>query len=338
MSDSPVLWISEREVAELVDLEDAIEALESGLRLEAAGDARNVAKALGTWGDGSSMHSLGSMFPEAGFVGFKTWANTKQGASTIFALFDSHNGQLRAVMESAVLGQLRTSAISGVATRWMARPDATVMALIGTGMQALPQIAAVAAVRPVTRVNVFSPNAERRRAFVELARSTFAFAIEESAGADAATAGADIVTLLTRAREPFLHAALLAPGTHLNAVGAILPQNAEFFDDVFERAGVVVVDHLPNVQRTSREFIEYYENGRGSWSEVKALSEVIAAGTGRAPGTDLSLFKAVGMGISDLSVGRLVYERALASGAGHPIAIGKRPQPRFRSAVAGSPR
>ena len=99
MSDAPIIWITGKEVAELVSLEDAIEALQDGLALEGKGEAKNVTKALGTWGDGSSMHALGSMFPQAGYVGFKTWANTKQGASAIFELFDSNSGQSLAIID-----------------------------------------------------------------------------------------------------------------------------------------------------------------------------------------------------------------------------------------------
>jgi ornithine cyclodeaminase len=162
MNDRPLIWITEAEVVELVDLEEAIDALEHGLALEGAGEAKNVAKALGTWGDGSSMHSLGSMFPQAGFVGFKSWANTKRGATAVFSLFDANNGALLAIIEAGALGQLRTSAISGVATRWLARADAADMALIGTGVQAMTQIASVAAVRPLKRLRVFGPTEEKR--------------------------------------------------------------------------------------------------------------------------------------------------------------------------------
>jgi len=331
MNDRPLIWITEAEVVELVDLEEAIDALEHGLALEGAGEAKNVAKALGTWGDGSSMHSLGSMFPQAGFVGFKSWANTKRGATAVFSLFDANNGALLAIIEAGALGQLRTSAISGVATRWLARADAADMALIGTGVQAMTQIASVAAVRPLKRLRVFGPTEEKRKAFVARARELFAFQVEEAPSVPAAVEGAEIVTLVTRAREPFLNASHLARGSHLNAVGGILPQNAEFAEDVFDRAGPIVVDHLPNVQLASREFIEHYGKEPASWSEVKLLSAVVAAREARPANADVTLFKAMGMGISDLSVAVAVYERARARHLGREIAAPRRASPRWRS-------
>jgi alanine dehydrogenase len=331
MSDAPVIWITGSEVAQLVDLEDAVEALEQGLALEGSGDAKNLTKALGTWGDGNSMHALGSMFPDAGYVGFKTWANTKAGAGAIFELFDSNTGALLAVIEAGLLGQLRTAAISGLATRWLARPDADELALIGSGRQALLQIVAVAAVRPLKRLRVFSPTAAHRKAFVDEAAALFAFEIVEAASVAEATRGAGIVTIMTRAREPFFSAADLDAGSHLNAVGAILPKFAEFHQDVFERASLVVVDHIPNAKVASREFKERYEGGGGSWDDVKELSAVIAAGAARPPDADVTLFKALGMGVSDLSVAKMIYERARAQGLGREIPKPARVKARWRS-------
>jgi alanine dehydrogenase len=331
MSDTPIVWITGHEVAQLVDLEDAIEALEQGLALEGSGAAKNVTKALGTWGDGSSMHALGSMFPGAGYVGFKTWANTKAGAGAIFELFDSNTGALLAVIEAGLLGQLRTAGISGLATRRLARPDATEMALIGAGRQALMQVVAVAAVRPLTRLRVFSPTEANRKAFVEQAAALFAFDVEEAPSIAAATGGAGIVTIMTRAREPFFSSADLPAGSHLNAVGAILPKFAEFHQDVFARADLVVVDSIPNAKLASREFMERYDGGAGSWDDVQELSAVIAADAVRPANADVTLFKALGMGISDLSVAKMVYERARAQGIGREIPKPARAQARWRS-------
>jgi ornithine cyclodeaminase/alanine dehydrogenase-like protein (mu-crystallin family) len=331
MGADSIIWITGEEVAQLVDLEDAIEALEAGLTLEGSGGAKNVTKALGTWGDGSSMHALGSMFPAAGYVGFKTWANTKAGASALFELFDSNTGALLAVIDAGLLGTLRTAGISGLATRWLARPDAANMALVGTGYQTLMQIAAVAAVRPLQRLRVYSPTAEHRRAFVKMAAELFAFDVEEASTVEAATAGADIVTLMTRAREPFFAAAMLPAGSHLNAVGAILPQFAEFHDDVFERASVIAVDSVANAKVASREFTQHYEHGSASWDEVQSLSTIVSAGTPRPADADVTLFKSLGMGISDLAVAKVVYERARSAGVGREIPKPARAQARWRS-------
>ena len=328
---NPLLWITEQDVVALVGLDEAIAALERGLVSLGEGHAFNVPKALGGWGDGSSMHSLGSGAPGLGYVGYKNWVHTKRGATAIFTMFNEADGSVVAIIEAAALGQLRTSAMTGVGTRWLADPAADDLALIGTGAQALTQVAAIDAVRPLRRVRVWSPTAEKRLAFVATLSSHFDFKVEEAPSLDAATRDASLVTLVTRAKEPFLHASMLARGAHLNAVGAILPANAEFHQDVFARVDMMAVDDVPNVQRASREFIERFGPATSDWSAVRPISDIIAKRESRPVGCDLTLFKAMGMGLSDLSVAIMVLERARARGAGRSIAHPVRAVPRFSS-------
>ena len=326
---APLLWITEQEVVSLVSLDEAIDALERGVRSLGAGDAFNVAKSLGSYGDGSSMHSLGSGAPALGYVGFKNWVHTKRGATAVFVLFNAEDGSVAAVIEAASLGQLRTSAMTGLGTRWLAPAGANDMALIGAGAQAITQVAAVNAVRPLRRLRIWSPTPEKRKAFAARLAEEFDFEVVESSTLEAATRDASIVTLVTRAKEPFLTSKMLARGAHLNAVGAILPPNAEFEQEIFERVGIIAVDDIPNARRASRELIERFGTEDSGWSAVQSLGAVIARGQGRPAGCDISLFKSMGMGISDLSVALMVVERARAQGAGRSIAHPQRAAPRW---------
>ena len=123
---------------------------------------------------------------------------------------------------------------------------------------------------------------------------------------------------------------MLARGAHLNAVGAILPGNAEIHQDVFERAGSIVVDDVTNVQKASRELIDRFGGERG-WGAVRAIGDVIRSGRPARPeGGDLSLFKSVGMGLSDLAVAAMVYERARERGLGRPIPAPQRAAPTWK--------
>ena len=328
----PLIWLTEQDVVSLVLLDDAIPALERGLAALGKGEAFNVPKALGSFGDGSSMHSLASGAPGLGYVGFKNWVHTKRGATALYTLFNSADGSVAAVMEAAALGQLRTSAMTGVGTRWLARPDADDMALIGTGMQAITQVAAVNAVRPLRRVRVWSPTAEKRAAFAKQLAQQFEFDVVDAPTLEAATRDASIVTLVTRAKDPFLSADLLAPGAHVNAVGAILPANAEFLPNVFERASWIAVDDIGGVQRASREFIEQFGKS-DDWSRVIPIGQIVAGQQRRPDRVDLTLFKAMGMGLSDLSVALMALERARAKCMGRSIPHPVRAIPRWHSAV-----
>lgn len=330
MSAVGPLWISEADVVEVMDLERSIGALEKGLVLEAGGRARAMAKTHVSWGDGHTLHSLGASFEGAGLVGVKSWAHTHGGASPMLMLWDSETGSLRALIEAFALGQMRTGAMSAVATRWMARPDATTLALIGTGKQAFTQVAAVAAVRPLRQVRIFSPTPEHRRAFVEkLVEKGLDFEVVEAGSVQEAVAGSHIVTLATRAREPFFMAALAQPGTHINAVGAITPERQEFTLDVFARAGWIATDEPAAAQRLSREFADYFAASPAAWAKVESLSAIVAAARERPAGCDLSLFKAMGLGTADVALAaeilRQVEDKNMGRRLDHPVRV----QPRL---------
>lgn len=323
------LWITEDDVRDTVSLNDTIAALREGLPQEASGAAANLEKALATWDGKSSMHALGSLMPHRGYVGFKTWANTPKGAMAIFSLFDAAAGRLLAVIEAAALGQMRTSGISGVATDVLADPAADEMALIGTGIQAPMQVAAVATTRKLRRLRFFSPSAEKRAAFRAKAEAMFPFEVVESGSVEEAVRGMPIVTLITRAAEPFLAADMLAPRTHINAAGAILPGNREFGADLWPRVSRVVVDNVGNARKASAELIDRFGSDAAEWSGVETLGQVLLSGAGRAAGDDITLFKPMGMGLSDLSVAVLVFERCRDRDVGAPLPEGRRAPPRW---------
>ena len=326
MSDP--LWITEAEVVAALSLPEAIPALEAGLALEAAGTARNMAKTHQIWGGHHTLHAIGAVVEGAHVVGTKTWAHTAGGATPLVTLWNSDTGKLEAIIEAFALGQMRTGGISGVATARLAREDADDLAIVGTGKQAITQVVAVAAVRPLKRIRVFSPTVENRRAFIGRLEKLFPqTALVEATSVEAAVRDAPIVTLVTRAREPVLTASMIAPGTHLNAVGAITPEREEFTQDVFNRVGAIAVDMVESVKSLSAEFQKRF--GKTDWSAVRPLSELVAAKATRPKGADITLFKAMGMGLSDLALGIEILKRVRASGGGRPIPHPKPAQPRL---------
>ena len=246
MSDP--IWITEQEVVEVISLPEAIPALEAGLALEAAGAARNMEKTHQIWGGHHTLHAIGAVVEGAHVVGTKTWAHTAGGATPLVTLWNSDTGKLEAIVEAFALGQMRTGGISGVATGRMARADADDLAIIGTGKQAITQVVAVSAVRPLKRIRVFSPTPENRRAFLVRLEKLFpAATLVEATSVEDAVKDAPIITLVTRARTPVLTARMIARGAHLNAVGAITPEREEFTQDVFDRVSAIAVDLVESV-------------------------------------------------------------------------------------------
>jgi ornithine cyclodeaminase len=326
------LWISESEVVSMMDIGGAIGALERGLMAEAEGHAQNMIKTHVEW-DGSILHAIGAVFPGMGTCGTKTWAHTRDGATPLLILFDSNNGNLKAVIEAFALGQMRTAAASGVATRWLAATGADQFAMIGTGKQAITQVAAVLAVRPISRIRVFSRDETRRTQFATRLRSEFQVEVSVSPSVREAVQGASIITVATRATDPIVTADMVQPGAHINSVGAIVPSRAEISQDVLARSTQVVTDSVPQAQKLSREMIEFFGKDPARWSAVQPLATVVAKRSPRAETDDLTLFKALGVGISDLSLGVELYRKALATGQGYPISAPQRMSPRLGGTV-----
>lgn len=325
------LWITEREVVDLMSLPEAIGALRDGLREEAAGRASNMVKTHAIWAEGSTLHALGAVFEGKGVVGAKVWAHTAGGAMPLLLVINSDNGSIEAIIEAFALGQMRTGSVSGLATDLLARPDAKRMAMIGAGKQSLAQVAAVGAVRDLENVTVWSPTPAKREALATKIKLELDIDATATATLEEALDGADIVTLATRARVPFLSANALLAGVHINAVGSITPERAEFEPALLDRATVVAGDSVPQVRRLSREFMDAFGNDEARWQRLLPLSTLVAQDFHRPANADLTLFKAMGMGISDMALGIALLNGARAKGLGTPIPRPTRIQPRLTS-------
>jgi ornithine cyclodeaminase len=322
---SSPLWLTEADVTASIDLAGAIDAIERVLAAEASGQAANMTKTLTMVGANDVLQAIGGSIATEDFCGTKTWVNVGGKSQTVLILFSLTDGSLQAVIEATALGQIRTAAMSGVGTKWLARPDADEMAIVGTGKQALPQIAAVLAVRPLKRVRIFSRTEASRIAVADATHLMFPHIDVVAAGSlEAACDSAPIVTLCTNATRPFFTSEMAASGAHINAIGAIVPARAEFADDIFPRCDEIAVDTLDGAKELSREFIDYFGQGRSgqgraSWDRVTPLSALIRRGYHRPAGADLTLFKPLGIGIADLAVAVEVVRQCRSRDKGHAL-------------------
>jgi ornithine cyclodeaminase len=307
---SAPVWIGERDVQ--LDLDRAIALLRQAMTRQAAGAARNMEKTHVAW-DGGTMHAIGAIFTDTSLIGVKTWAHTPKGATPLEILWDAETGKLLAVIEAFAMGQLRTAGMAGLATDCLAANDADSLAICGTGKQALAQVAAVNAVRKLRAIHVHGRNAERRAAFAKRVEETFGVNTVAHEDVARCVADAGIVTLVTRAREPFLMAGMPARGAHINAMGAITPERAEFEPALLKRCAIVATDSVEQAKALSSELIAAWGE---DFSAARPLSEIVAQGTGRPSGADLTLFKSLGVGIADLALAEALYALARERGTG----------------------
>jgi ornithine cyclodeaminase len=329
MTHSP-LWITEADVVSLVNIPSAIGALERILPMEARGAARNMTKGVLMVAENDAMHVLGASVAGAGLCGFKNWVNIRGQSSTIVELFSLENGALEAVIEATALGQTRTAAMTGVGTRRLAPPGADEMAVIGTGKQALPQVAACAAVLPLKKLRIYSRSAENRTKLADAVRAEFDLEITLAESLEDAIRDVPVITLITNATQPFLTSEMVKPGTHINAMGAIVPARAEFTTDIFPRCDVIAVDNIDTIKAISNEFRAHYGEDEAAWREVRAVAALIEDDVTRPADADLTLFKAMGMGLSDMALAVEILARAREQGLGHPLPERIKTPPRLK--------
>jgi ornithine cyclodeaminase/alanine dehydrogenase-like protein (mu-crystallin family) len=327
-----VLLLREDDVRAVLTVPAAIDVLEAAFRAHGEGQAQNVPRARLLIPEGRGVFHLLSAYvpgepghperPGAGLFGYKAYSAYPGAVRFSLNLYDGQDGRLLALIEADWLGQVRTGAASGLATRHLARTDATVAGLIGAGGQAHTQLLALAAARPLTRAAVYARNAHRLRAFCDEMAARSGIAVVPVESAQAAVEGADIVATATTAREPVLHGAWLRPGAHVNAMGSNWYNRREVDDETVERSSVVAVDSLDQARIEAGDLLIPAAAGRFDLGRAVELGAIVAGrAPGRASADDLTLFKSLGVALEDVAVGGHVYALARRAGLGEEVTV-----------------
>jgi ornithine cyclodeaminase/alanine dehydrogenase len=257
--------------------------------------------------------------PEFDALGLKAYTVARTGARFYTMLFDPESGELLSIVQSDKLGQLRTGAASGVATKHLAREDANSLGIYGAGWQAESQLEAIAAVRKLDRVVVHSRTEESRKAFAEKMGERLGMEINTTPAPEE-PAAQDIVVTMTSSAEPVLRGEWLKPGAHVNAAGSNFLFKREIDRDVVKRASLVTVDSREELGLEAGNLLQALETGAIMQEAVQELGQIIA---GRVPGRrspeDITLFSSQGLAIEDMATARLVYDRAREQGVGREM-------------------
>jgi ornithine cyclodeaminase/alanine dehydrogenase-like protein (mu-crystallin family) len=309
------LYLTERDVDALLGPEDALEAIEGCFRRLAAGAVENKPRYRLRLADGA-MRVMAAADLELGYAGLKTYAAFGyDDVRFVVVLFRaSAPAELVAVIDANRLGQLRTGAASGVAARYLARPEARTLGIIGCGWQAESQVACVrAAVPTIERVVAYCRTDERLRSFCERVGA-------EPAESHREAGEQDVVVTVTTSRDPVLRGEWLRPGALVCAVGANDRGARELDNVVLERASFVCCDSKEQARIESGDLIEPVESGALDWLEVHELQEVVAGEvSGRHSPDDIVVFKSNGIAAWDVAIGAAAVERARERGIGKEI-------------------
>ncbi|MBI3741919.1 MAG: ornithine cyclodeaminase family protein [Chloroflexi bacterium] len=315
------LYLTESNVEEILTMPAAIRAIEDALRALSNGDAINRPRQRVRVPNGV-LQVMPAGFSTRGYVGFKYYASFKSATRFWFHLLDATSGELVCIMQANKLGQMRTGAASGVATKYLARENANVVGLIGTGWQAASQLEAICAAREIEIARAYSRDAEHRKNFARMLSARLNVDVRGVDSARDAVRDADILIAATNAREPVLRGEWIKPGAHINAIGANRIDARELDDDAVNRCAFICVDSIEQAKIEARDLVEPIERGRLKWEDVKELSDVVSGKiVGRAQADAITLFKSLGIALEDVAVGAWVYERAREMKIGAEISL-----------------
>jgi alanine dehydrogenase len=315
------LFLNEQQVAALLPMRECVDVLEEAFAHAASGQVELKPRSRLRMPKGF-FHFMAAADAGLRVFGYKAYPSFEGpgGSKTVVMLYDYDSGQLLACLEAGRLGQIRTGAASGLATRHMARPGASVVGVIGSGFQARSQLEAICAVRPIRQARVFSRRAERREEFARQMSQRLNLDVVATDSAQACVAGADVVVTITSAREPVLMGEWLSPGTHVNAAGGNHWMRREIDEATVTRAQLIVVDDLDQAKLECGDLLWPEARGAFRWDMAHELQEVVAGRVpGRPSGEAITLFESMGVALEDIAAAQLVYRKAREQGVGQEL-------------------
>src|SRR6266851_5390128 len=316
------LLLTEADVRSLLTMPIALEIVEESLRQQGNGELVLHSRRRVKLPDNALLHYMAAADPVRGYIGMKLYTVVRGVARFVIPLFRSTTGEMAALIEADALGQLRTGAASGVATKYLANENARTAGIIGTGYQARTQLEAVASVRRLARVRAFGRDPGRREKFCREMSERIGVAVEPMNSGDEAVKGAEIIVTATSATKVVLEGPWLSPGVHINAMGANWPQKRELDAAAVDSADKIVVDSIEQSKVEAGDLIQAFGEDQSRWNEVQELSQIVAGkASGRSRADQITLFKSNGIATWDLAAAVRVYEIAVARGMGKTIPL-----------------
>ena len=317
-----IRYLSEIDIQKLLTMPLALEAMEQAHRAFAEKRAIDVPRARIHLPTGTQ-HVLQAAAPELGYIGFKYYYTRPTGKSFYVHLMNTESAKLEAIIEAVWMSMVRTGAASGVATKHLANPDASVLGQIGAGYQSESQLEAVCQVRNIRTVRVFARTRDKLVAYCHRMSKKTGVTVQPAESAEAAVRGAHVVNVITKSAEPVLKGEWLEPGQHINAAGSNALSRREIDDATVRKCDVITVDGRGTARNECGDLLSAVEKGWLRWDYLTEIGEVIA---GKAPGRtsakQISLYESHGMGLQDLWVGVKMLKLARERGVGTDLPVG----------------
>ena len=324
------LLLSEKDVRAVLSMDDLIAAMERALDGFSAGAVRQPLRTVVTIGAGHAFYGVMPAFIESpAALGAKLvtvyHSNLGRGLPSHLAtivLHDPETGALQAIVDGRYITEARTAAASAASAKHLAREDARVLAVLGSGVQARSHIEAIGRVRPIDEIRIWGRTPDRVRRLIDEAGGSSRARLVAASSVETAVRGADIIALVTASREPVLARAWVSDGTHVCAVGACRPDQREM-DTALVRDAKVFVDSRAGALAEAGDIVIPIGEGAIEASHISGeLGDVIGQRTrGRQSASDITVFKSLGMAVEDLAAAHLAFDRASARGLGRGFVL-----------------
>ena len=309
--------IDNEQVRELLPMDECIQAMEDAFRHEGEGLGGSLVRQTLFYPGGRQRLMMGSS-PGFDTYGFKTYGG---GVNLVLAFSTSEN-RLEAIVESRVLSEIRTGAVAGLATKHGANEDASVIGIVGSGLQAKAQVEAICLVRPINKVKVYTRTSENRE--------TFAAELRDDLGLDAVAvetgeeciSGSDVIVTATGSREPVFAAEWVSPGAHINAIGATTPGRREIDEHTVGRCDVVVVESVAQAKVECGELMLAEDRGQFQWAQAVEMKHLVLGLAGKRPSREaITLFNGLGVAMEDTAAAGVVLRKARERGIGTELPL-----------------
>ena len=316
------LFLTEKDVASLLSMEIAIKALEQGFIDQSNKNAWNSPRRRINFGNGT-FHFMAAVNKHIGVMGMKTYSTFNSAKPKFYThLLDSTNGHLLAILEANRLGQIRTGAASGIATKYMSNPDASTVGIIGTGYQAETQLEAITKVRSINKVKVYSRNPLLRKNFSVKMSKKLNLDVEDVTSPEECIENMSILVTITSAKTPVLKGQWITDSTHINAAGGNHWLRREIDTETVKLADLVVTDDVAQAKIECADLIYPIENGALDWQRVNELWEIVSDSVpARKKKSDVTLFESQGIALQDIATSFIVYSLAKTHGFGNEFSF-----------------
>jgi alanine dehydrogenase len=314
-----MIYLTESDVRELLPMVDAIQLMHSVFERLADGEAANHPRRRLILPTGSVLHYMAGS--DGQYFGAKIYSShPRHGAHFTFLLYRAADAEPLALLEANHLGQIRTGAASGLATRLLAAESASSVSILGSGFQAATQLEAMLAVRKIKEVRVWSRDSGKRAAFATEASVRFGMPVQAVETAEQAVRDAAIIVTATNAKEPVLDSEWVAAGAHINAMGSNQATRRELPTDLVRRADWIVVDSKEQARMESGDLLRAFEDKDWTSPRLLELQDLVSGRVrARTRPDQITIFKSNGLAVEDVIAAAFVYQRALAAGRGRPV-------------------